>query len=64
MSEQAKTAFMNINTYRQGATAPMSNAVIDELQRLGYLGKLGGLTRKGSIKLQIMIEDALDAAFA
>lgn len=63
MSEQAKTALLNIGTQRQGATARMPAHVIDELQRLGYLGKLGGLTRKGSIKYQLTLEDELDKAF-
>lgn len=65
MSQAARTALINIGTQRQGATAAARTApaVIDELQRLGYIGKGHGLTRKGSIKRQILLEDTLNDLF-
>jgi hypothetical protein len=37
--------------------------ILEELQGMGYLGKEWGLTRRGTIKRQILVEDELDALF-
>lgn len=65
MSEAARTALMNIGSYRQGATVPplTTDETRQELKELGYLGKSGGLTRKGSIKRQQLLDAEMDALF-
>lgn len=65
MSEAARAALWSIGTNRQGATpAPSTPAeVLAELKAMGYLGKGWGLTRRGTIKRQLMVEDELDALF-
>lgn len=65
MSEKAKRTLINIGTRRQGATtAPITDdAVRLELMELGYLGKGGGLTRKGSWKRDDLVKAELDAIF-
>jgi len=65
MSELAKAALISIGTRRQGATvAPhVDRDALAELEWLGYVGKKGGLTRKGSIKRELIMDAELDAAF-
>ena len=65
MSEAARAALWSIGTNRQGATpAPTTpREILDELKAMGYLGKGWGLTRRGTIKRQLMVEDELDALF-
>lgn len=65
MSEAARTALINIGTRRQGATvAPnVDRDALAELEWLGYVGPKGGLTRKGSIKRELLVEADLDALF-
>lgn len=65
MSEAARAALWSIGTNRQGATpAPSTPAeVLAELKAMGYLGKGWGLTRRGTIKRQLMVEDDLNELF-
>lgn len=65
MSEAARAALINIGTNRQGATPPpMTPAdVLRELQEMGLLGKEWGLTRRGTIKRQLLVEDQLNELF-
>lgn len=63
MSTKAIAALMNVGTTRQGAVAVADQDALAELHYLGYIGKNNGLTRKGSIKFQILNEDLMDASF-
>ena len=65
MTASARTALLNIGTRRQGAAIASSTPaeVIEELQELGLIGKGLGLTRKGSIKREILLDEDLDARF-
>jgi hypothetical protein len=66
MSTAARTALMNIGTMRQGSTCGPAtpSAVVAELKSLGYLGAGGGLTRKGSIKRELIAEEQYEGMFA
>lgn len=63
LTPAAREALINIGTRRQGATvAPIVTAeVLTELQEFGYVGKLGGLTRSGSIRRELLTAEFLDA---
>lgn len=65
LDDRQKAALLSCGTNRQGATpAPTTpQEVLDELKALGYLGKGWGLTRRGTIKRQILAEDQLDELF-
>lgn len=65
MSQAARDALIAIGTRRQGATPPPATRpeVLEELRDLGHLGKTNGLTRKGSIKRELIMDELLDAAF-
>lgn len=63
MSRKAIAALMNIGTTRQGAVAMGDQDTLAELHRLGYIGKGNGLTRKGSIKFQILDEELMEQSF-
>lgn len=62
LTPAARAALINIGTRRQGATvAPIVTAdVLTELQAAGLVGKLGGLTRAGSIRREALMADLLD----
>lgn len=66
MTIAARTALLNIGTNRQGSTcAPITPAtVIRELIALRILGPAGGLTRRGSILRQDILDAQMDAMFA
>lgn len=60
MSEAARSVLINIGTHRQGATAPTFNQdALAELEYLGYIGKGQGLTRKGSIVRERLVDEAM-----
>lgn len=63
MSEKARAALINVGTNRQGATPPPATdaATLHELTALGILGRGNGLTRRGTIKRQLLIEDLMEA---
>jgi hypothetical protein len=65
ISPEACAALLSAGTNRQGATCARMTPqeILDELQGMGYLGKEWGLTRRGTIKRQLMVEDELDALF-
>jgi hypothetical protein len=61
----ARTALIDIGTNRQGATPPAKTdaAVLHELTTLGILGVGNGLTRRGTIKREQVMNDLLDDIF-
>lgn len=65
MSEQAKSALINTSSSRQGTVVPVTiNGETEaELRQAGLIGEGGGLTRKGSIKRERVVNAALDEAF-
>ena len=65
ISPAACEALLSAGTNRQGATCARMTPqeILDELQSMGYLGKEWGLTRRGTIKRQILAEDQMDALF-
>jgi hypothetical protein len=65
MSEAARSALIDIGTNRQGATCgPLTpREVLLELQAMGLLGKEWGLTRRGTIKRQILVDAQMDELF-
>jgi len=65
LSAAAQAALLSCGTNRQGATpARMTpQEVLEELQAMGFLGKEWGLTRRGTIKRQILSEDEMDRMF-
>lgn len=65
MSDAARAALWSIGTNRQGATPAPSTPTdaLEELKAMGYLGKGWGLTRRGTIKRQLMVEDELNELF-
>lgn len=63
MSSKAVSALVNIGTRRQGAVAIADQDTLAELEYLGYIGKNQGLTRRGSIKRELLVEEMEDALF-
>lgn len=65
LSAEATAALLSCGTNRQGKTPAPSTpaAILEELRALGYLGKTNGLTRRGTIKRQILVEDQFNALF-
>lgn len=64
MTASARIALINIGTRRQGATLTgVDVTTLDELRRLGLVGRNGGLTRKGSIKRELIVEEMYDEMF-
>lgn len=61
MSEKALSALVNIGSRRRGTTVPasISHAVLAELSALGYIGPKGGLTDKGSVARQKIMDELL-----
>lgn len=59
MSELAATTLMSTGTNRQGATpAPLTpTEVLEELRYSGYIGAGNGLTRKGTIARERLIDE-------
>lgn len=62
MNEAAKRALINAQG-RQGAKTGAVGPAMRELFQDGLIGKDGGLTRKGTIVREKLINTALDAAF-
>lgn len=65
LSEAARTALMDVGTNRQGATIPTTTAVAvrRELGDAGLIGRTCGLTRKGTIVRERLMDAALEEAF-
>lgn len=65
MSPAARAALISVKSNRQGDTPPPTTpvAVIHELTALGILGRAGGLTRKGSGKRQLLMDDVMNETF-
>lgn len=65
MTAAARAALINIGTNRQGATPPPSTPVevLHELTKLGILGRGNGLTRRGTIKRQQLMDDVMNETF-
>lgn len=65
MSDNARAALINIGTNRQGSTPPPATPanVLSELHNLGLIGKNNGLTRKGSVKRELIYAELLDTTF-
>lgn len=65
MTRAARTALINCGTNRQGATPPPNTdtAALSELAALKLLGVGNGLTRRGTIKRQQIMDDILNNAF-
>lgn len=63
LSPAACSALASVATNRQGATpAPATGSdALSELTRLGLLGDRGGLTRKGTILRQLVMEEMFAA---
>ncbi len=66
LSTQARDALISCGTNRQGAVcAPLTNReALKELQSMGFLGEAWGLTRRGTIKRQILVDDQMDSLFS
>lgn len=64
-NDEIKRALTSGNGTHQGAkvTAGLSERQVEDLQILGYVGRTGGLTRKGSILARRYRDAALEAAF-
>lgn len=65
LSTEAVKALIAVGTNRQGAmvTTAFDSSVLDELQRAGVIGDGLGLTRRGTIARQRLMDAALDVAF-
>lgn len=66
MSPAARAALINVGTNRQGATIPMDTTPFEaanELRIMGLIGPGGGLTRKGSGKRQLVMDDVMNEMF-
>lgn len=64
LSEAAKSALIDAGTSRQGVTVKSTNPkVVYELRTAGLIGDGYGLTRKGTIERERVLEDQLEAAF-
>lgn len=66
MSEKARAALIDIGTRCQGQTPPpiTDAAIREELATLGYLGKRHGLTRRGSIIRERILNAEMEARFS
>lgn len=63
MSQKAQDALWGAPSNRQGVRAQGDVRGLVELAELGYVGKDNGLTRKGSIARERMVNAAQDKAF-
>jgi hypothetical protein len=64
MTHTAKRALISTGTNRQGAVpTDASPADLAELERLGYIGPGGGLTRRGTIARERAVTADLDDLF-
>lgn len=63
MSQAAKDMLIDAGTNRQGTSVTGPATVRAELAALGLIGQAGGLTRKGSIARERLVNEMLDAAF-
>lgn len=62
LTEAAKSALINASA-RQGSQVKADTAVAGELAAAGLIGTQDGLTRKGTIVRERLVNAALDAAF-
>lgn len=65
LTEQAQTALINAGTNRQGATIPTTTPIEArrELVAAGLVGACNGLTRRGTIARQRLMDIRLEEAF-
>lgn len=63
MSEQAKSALINTQSSKQGSVPQGSREVFEELRSAGLVGIQGGLTRKGTIERERIVNATLDELF-
>ena len=65
LTEAATQALLSVDTLRQGATprGHLTEDTFEELKLAGLLGKGGGLTRRGTVARQRLVDTLLDAAF-
>ena len=65
LTEDARQALLSTDTNRQGATprGRVAEDTLKELKLAGLLGRGGGLTRRGTIVRQRLMDARLDAAF-
>lgn len=65
LTEAATQALLSTDTNRQGATprGRVTEDTLKELRLVGLLGRGGGLTRRGTIVRQRLLDARLDAAF-
>lgn len=63
MSEAAEKALINVGTNRQGAVVSAPMMVQWELENAGIIGRGTGLTRKGTIERERIMNAELDRAF-
>lgn len=61
LSEAAKTALINAEHAGQGAK--VAEGAFDELYAEGFVGGLGGLTRKGTIAREKLVNAKLEEMF-
>jgi hypothetical protein len=63
MSTAARAALINVGTNRQGATPPPATpaAVLHELATLKLIGRGNGLTRRGTIKRELIVNELMDS---
>lgn len=65
LTAKAIKALINANGSHQGAEVPVTTLAAEfELQDAGLIGKGNGLTRKGTIVRERLVNAALEAAFA
>lgn len=65
LTKAAREALIAVGTRRQGATinTVTPGPVADELRNAGLIGPGNGLTRRGTIVRERLLDAALDAAF-
>lgn len=62
MSETAKRALLDVGTNRQGAKVADGVGAV-ELYSMGLIGEGMGLTRKGTIARERLVNEAMEAMF-
>ena len=64
LSEAARNALLSTDSHRQGAVPMTSDeGALAELRTVGLTGSGGGLTRKGTIVRERLVNARLEAAF-
>lgn len=59
----AAEALINCGTNRQGTPVQANGWVTDELRAAGLVGPNAGLTRKGTVYRERLVDETLDKAF-